>query len=168
MKKTAIILGTANYDGNTRKLISLIEQQMPVEVFLLKDFNISAFDYEHNNIDDDFIPLIERLLAFDHLVFASPVYWYTMSAQLKVFVDRLSDLLSVRKELGRQLRGKSGSVIATSASSEAPPSFSGMFDLIFNYLGMDNLGLLHCSCEQGYQPDDYKAQIDGYIKQLNR
>jgi hypothetical protein len=27
---------------------------------------------------------------------------------------------------------------------------------------------LHCSCEQGYQPDDYKAQIDGYIKQLNR
>ncbi|MDA5312487.1 flavodoxin family protein, partial [Vibrio cholerae] len=70
-------------------------------LFDLSDYAISFYDYEHMNRNDDFIHLINKLAEFDHLVFASPVYWYSMSAQLKVFFDRLSDLLTIEKELGR-------------------------------------------------------------------
>jgi multimeric flavodoxin WrbA len=37
---------------------------------------------------DDAFPIIEKMLAADVLVLATPVYFYTMSAQLKALIDR--------------------------------------------------------------------------------
>ena len=78
--------------------------------------NISAYDYEHRNRGDDFEPLIERVLAFDQIIFASPVYWYAASPAMKVFLDRISDLLDLPEllEEGRRLRGKRAFLICTS------------------------------------------------------
>lgn len=39
--------------------------------------------------DDDMMPLLEKIKAADVLVLATPVYFYTMCAQLKTFIDRL-------------------------------------------------------------------------------
>ncbi|MBQ9777944.1 MAG: flavodoxin family protein [Clostridia bacterium] len=39
--------------------------------------------------DDDMMPLLEKIKAADVLVLASPVYFYSMTAQLKTFIDRL-------------------------------------------------------------------------------
>ncbi len=39
-------------------------------------------------IDDDLKPLYPRLRAADALVFASPIYWFTISAQIKLLIDR--------------------------------------------------------------------------------
>lgn len=38
---------------------------------------------------DDMDAVKEKLIAADTIVFATPVYFYTMSAQLKTFIDRL-------------------------------------------------------------------------------
>ncbi|MGK9231193.1 flavodoxin family protein [Inquilinus limosus] len=41
-------------------------------------------------IDDGYRPLfLDRFLAADGIVLATPIYWYGMSAQLKVFFDRM-------------------------------------------------------------------------------
>ncbi|GHY53033.1 Putative NAD(P)H-dependent FMN-containing oxidoreductase YwqN [Vibrio cholerae] len=101
--KIAVVLGTSKSDGNTRKLVEVFQASTDTTLFDLSDYAISFYDYEHMNRNDDFIHLINKLVEFDHLVFASPVYWYSMSAQLKVFFDRLSDLLTIEKELGRCL-----------------------------------------------------------------
>ncbi len=82
---------------NTRKLVEVFQASTDTTLFDLSDYAISFYDYEHMNRNDDFIHLINKLVEFDHLVFASPVYWYSMSAQLKVFFDRLSDLLTIEK-----------------------------------------------------------------------
>ncbi|MCP4458779.1 MAG: NAD(P)H-dependent oxidoreductase [Cytophagales bacterium] len=37
---------------------------------------------------------------------ATPVYWYSMSGIMKVFLDRIYDVLTIEKELGRKLHGK--------------------------------------------------------------
>ena len=37
---------------------------------------------------DDMAALLEKMLAADVIVLATPVYFYSMSAQLKVFIDR--------------------------------------------------------------------------------
>ena len=59
-----------------------------------------------------------------------------MSAQLKVFFDRLSDLLGVRKDLGYKLKGKTISVMSTGTNEECPACFIEPFKLTADYLGM--------------------------------
>ena len=136
----AVILGTSKSDGNTRKLADSFVEQSGATLFDLSNFNVSFQDYSHENKNDDFLPIIHELLSFDHLVFASPVYWYSMSAQLKVFFDRLSDLLTIEKELGRRLKGKSISVLSTGYNLELPDCFVQPFELTAKYMQLEFKG----------------------------
>ncbi len=136
----AVILGTSNSDGNTRKLADSFVEQSGAKLFDLSNFNVSFYDYSHENKNDDFLPIIHELLSFDHLVFVSPVYWYSMSAQLKVFFDRLSDLLTIEKELGRRLKGKSISVLSTGYNLELPDCFVQPFELTAKYMQLEFKG----------------------------
>ncbi|EHH2514697.1 flavodoxin family protein [Vibrio parahaemolyticus] len=136
----AVILGTSKSDGNTRKLADSFVEQSGAKLFDLTNFNVSFYDYSHENKNDDFLPIIHELLSFDHLVFASPVYWYSMSAQLKVFFDRLSDLLTIEKELGRRLKGKSISVLSTGYNLELPDCFVQPFELTAKYMQLEFKG----------------------------
>lgn len=83
--KIAILIETSNDKGNTVGLVNTIAQSINTDTYNLKDYKISPFNYEHKNIDDDFIGLVTDLLKYDQMIFASPVYWYTMSVQMKVF-----------------------------------------------------------------------------------
>jgi len=132
--KVAIILGTSKSDGNTKQLVDAFVNKIDSKVFDLTELNISFFDYVHENKLDDFLPLIHELITYDHIVFATPVYWYSMSAQLKVFFDRLSDLLTIEKGLGRQLKGKSISVLATGFDLNYPKCFVQPFEMTAKYM----------------------------------
>ncbi|MGR5348012.1 flavodoxin family protein [Vibrio mediterranei] len=138
--KTAVILGTSKSDGNTRKLVDDFVTLSDALLFDLANYDISFYDYSHNNRDDDFLPLIKELSEFDHLVFASPVYWYSMSAQLKVFFDRLSDLLTIEKELGRSMKGKSVSVLSSGFNKNCPSCFVAPFELTANHMQLQFIG----------------------------
>ncbi|GLR77182.1 flavodoxin family protein [Aliivibrio sifiae] len=148
--KVAIVLGTSNGDGNTRKLSDKIKLATDATVFDLSDYNISFYDYLHENKNDDFLPLIHELSVFDHIVFASPVYWYSMSAQLKVFFDRLSDLLTIEQNLGRKLKGKSCSVISTGFNADVPSCFFEPFKLTANYLNLIYKVDLYCCIDSEF------------------
>jgi multimeric flavodoxin WrbA len=104
--KSIIIFGSSRSNGNTRKAIDTILGSSEIKVVDLNTMTIKPFDYEYKNQSDDFIPLVQMFLSYEQLVFASPVYWYTMSSIMKVFMDRFSDLLDLRRDLGRRLRGK--------------------------------------------------------------
>jgi multimeric flavodoxin WrbA len=56
--------------------------------------------------DDGFKPIAEKMAAAEGILFATPVYWYAMSAPLKIFFDRLTDMTENLKALGKQLAGK--------------------------------------------------------------
>ena len=45
--------------------------------------------------DDDFPGVLDRFLAADIVVIASPVYWLGVSAQMKCFIDRLSSYFNI-------------------------------------------------------------------------
>jgi multimeric flavodoxin WrbA len=102
----AIIFGSSSSFGNTRKVIDDILGSSGIEVFDLSNFNIGTFAYDQQNRDDDFIPLMKKLIEYDTWVIGTPVYRYNMSTQCKIFFDRFSDLLTIRKDLGHKLRGK--------------------------------------------------------------
>ncbi|MRX69570.1 Multimeric flavodoxin WrbA [Flavobacterium resistens] len=142
--KKVIILGSSRKNGNTTKIVDEISKEHHFDVVNLSDYNISYYDYESKNIDDDFLPLIRRILEeYDTLIFATPVYWYNMSGIMKVFFDRISDLIRIEKETGRKLRGKKIGVITNSHDNEIEDSFYIPFQKSADYLGMEYLGHAH-------------------------
>lgn len=134
--KIAVILGTSGEQGNTYQLVREFAKRADAVVFDLSQYEISYYDYQHRNKGDDFLPLVRELIHFDHIVFATPLYWYSMSAQMKVFFDRLSDLLTIEKTLGRQLKGKSVSMLSTGNNLDFPTCFSEPISLTVRYMKM--------------------------------
>ena len=147
-----VILGTSRSDGNTRATVNHILNGKFVELADLSTMDIGSYDYQHVNRTDSFLPLVELLIGKSLWLFATPVYWYTMSAQLKHFVDRLSDLTTIRKDLGRVLRGKSVGVIASGTDEELPEGFEAPFRLTCNYLGMRYIGTFYLQFGKDDQP----------------
>ena len=152
MESTIALFGSSRRHGNTGQLVDIIATELNIEVVDLGQLHISPYDYKHRNRGDDFEPLMKRVLGFQQVIIASPVYWYSVSPPVKIFLDRISDYLDLPDLLedGRRLRGKTGYIACTSAYENVPPSFDGMFKDTFAYLGMHFGGLLHANCRDGY------------------
>jgi multimeric flavodoxin WrbA len=114
--KAALVIGTSRPDGNTWRVLRGANEGVKLPILDLACMRISYFDYRHATQGDDFITIVEKLLQFDTIGLVTPVYWYSVSAQMKTFIDRLSDLLGPRKDLGRHLRGKRLFLMATGSS----------------------------------------------------
>ena len=88
---------------------------------------------------------MEKILTYDAIILATPVYWYTMSAQMKIFIDRLSDCLRARKDIGKNLAGKHIFVLASYGTS-LPEYFDAPFRQTCQYMKMQYGGsFLHYS-----------------------
>jgi NAD(P)H-dependent FMN reductase len=168
MPSTIALFASSRRHGNTGRLIDQVAEELRIEVVDLGALRLSAFDYGHRNRDDDFEPLIARVLDFDQLIFASPVYWYSVSPPMKVFLDRLSDLLDIEELLpqGRRLRGKTAFVACTSIVDEVAPPFIGAFRDTFEYLGMRYGGLLNANCQDGYEAAKYQPELRRFIARV--
>jgi multimeric flavodoxin WrbA len=62
-------------------------------------------------LDDDLTALLPRLRQVDALIIAGPVYWFTFSAQTKLFIDRAFYALNGPE--GHALKGKPMGLIMT-------------------------------------------------------
>lgn len=155
-----VIFGSARSFGNTRKVVDEVLKGSDTQLFDLNNFDITPFDYEHKNKHDEFIPLIEKLMNYDTWIIATPVYWYQVSTQQKIFFDRITDLLSIRKDLGRKLRGKKMFVLASFGTSY-PDGFERTIEQICEYLGMEYLGssFIYSGIENKEFLENNKAQI---------
>jgi len=163
MATTAIIYGGSRKDGDTRKVIDRVAQKISTDIFDVSDYKISFYDHEHKNNNDDFLPLVKQLLNYERWIFASPVYWYSMSAQLKVFVDRFSDLVDIEQEIGKQLHGIGAAIIATGVEDTCPLCYEDVLINTFNDLGMYYQGTLYVSSQDGVDDSRCEKSIDTFI-----
>lgn len=158
--KKVVIIGSSAHDGQTRKAVDLLRSFTVFELIDLNDFNIGYYDYRHTKADDDFIPLMRKIIdSYDTLIFATPVYWYSMSGIMKVFFDRITDLLDNEKDLARKLRTKNMAVLTSSVGDHLGEDFWLPFKATANYLGMKYLADLH-TIENKYEPQDLKRFAD--------
>ena len=142
--KTIIISASSRKNGDTAIIANKLATSADSKIIHLVDYSISHYDYEHKNSSDDFIPLMQKLINnYDTFVFITPVYWYSMSGILKVFFDRITDLLTIEKEMGRQLRKKNMVVITSSIGNNLGDDFWIPFTKSANYLGITYLGNIH-------------------------
>jgi NAD(P)H-dependent FMN reductase len=161
MQSTIALFSSARRLGNTGRFMDRIASVLDVEVVDLASQRIAPYDYDHRNRDDDFETLMQRVLGFDQIIFATPIYWYAVSPAMKIFLDRISDLLEVPGLLaaGRRLRGKAAYVVCTSISEEPSAAFIGAFVETFEYLGMRYGGVAHADCRDGYLPALHEGEV---------
>ncbi len=168
MSKTVIIQGSSRSNGNTNKIINYITTIKDYDVIDLYDKKIGHFDYNFSNKNDDFLPLIKEVIeTYDTIIFATPVYWYSMSGVLKVFFDRFSDLLHFKKELGRKLRGKNMAMLSCGSGPELKKEFSMPFIASADYLGMKYLGDIHTWLDnENVISNEVKTSIQKFVDTL--
>jgi len=157
---TIALLSSSRRRGNTGQLIDRIALELNVEVVDLASQRMSPYDYDHLNRNDDFEPLMKRVLAHEQIIFATPIYWYAVSPAMKVFFDRLSDLLELPDLLseGRRLRGKKAYVVCTSIGNDPSVAFVDAIRETFDYLGMHLGAVVHVNCRDGYLPTVHDSE----------
>ena len=165
-KKPLVILGSSRSDGNTRIAVEKVIAGRDIEVVDLSKLDISHYDYENTNLEDDFIPLAEKMVEHDPIILATPVYWYTMSARMKVFIDRWTDLITVRKDLGRAMKGKK-IFLVTSFGGEYPEGFEDPISLTCKYLDMEFRGFYpHYSGEDEEKRKESDSHLQNFIDRV--
>lgn len=102
MKKVVLISSSPRRKGNSEILCNQFlkgakEAKLDTEIIHLNDYSISpciACEYcrSHNQRcfkKDDANSIIQKMIEADIWVLATPVYFYSMSAQLKTLIDRM-------------------------------------------------------------------------------
>ena len=167
--RTVIIQCSARIDGDSASITNWLSQKFNADSIALCELTIHPFDYKNRFESDDFISTIQKLIdSYQHIIFVTPVYWYTMSARMKIFLDRISDLLKWHKETGRQLRGMSMGLFSVSNDPELQDHFDVPIRLSAGYLGMPYLGHTHCWVESGAIPDEVQKKIEEYMNSIPR
>ena len=165
-----IIFGSSRSQGNTRKVVDKLLESLDFDLIDLKEKDIGAFDYEFKNQEDDFLPLMKTIVTqYDFLLFATPVYWYSMSGIMKHFFDRFSDCLKIEKDVGRKLRGKTMAMISCGYDKVTVPGFSEPFSATAKYLGMNYFGNLHTWMEDDAElEEEVKTAISAFADAISQ
>ena len=165
IKNGIIIQGSSRSHGDTRKISEFIisSSPEPLEFIDLLNFEINHYDYNHRHQGDDFFKIIEKLLKYDSWIFITPVYWYSMSGVMKVFLDRFTDLLKVRKNYGRQLKGKNLAMVSCSNDKDRTSGFELPFINTAAYLEMNFSGEIHTWVSDGEISEESRQLIQKFI-----
>ncbi len=162
-KRIVIVKGSPRKSGNSATLAEQVEKGAreagaQVESFYLHGMDISpcdACDVCHGEafpgcvIEDDMQILYPKLLSADAIVIASPVYWFTVSAQTKLFMDRCYALVDAE---GYSLREKRIGIVMS--YGDADPFNSGAvnafrtFQDAFGYVGAEIIGMVYGSADE--------------------
>ena len=108
--------------------------------------------------DDDMQVLYPKIIAADAFIIASPVYWFTMSAQTKIFMDRCYGLTAYAE------KPFAGKRIAIAMSyGDADPFGSGCVNALrtfqdaYRYTGSKIVGMVYGSAVDVGEIADNKA-----------
>ena len=133
MKRVVALYGSPRKNGNSTALMKQAvagarEAGASVDEIFLRDHKISPCLEIYNCIKtgecairDDFPAILEKLEASDGVMLASPIFFYTVSAHTKIFMDRCQALW-VRKywidkqEFGKTPEQRKGLFIAVGAT----------------------------------------------------
>ena len=161
--KVIALQGSPRVDGNTTKLLDAMFNGHHIDIVHVVEAGIRPYEYTGFPDDDPVLALGERMGAADIIVFATPVFWYSMSAQLKAFFDRFTDLMFVRKEIGQKLGGRLAYLVSSGAEAELPEGFEVPFRRTCQYIGMDYRGAFYGMTNPdsvGFSPEVLKAAND--------
>jgi multimeric flavodoxin WrbA len=165
--KILVISGSARHQGDTERYLNQVFAGTTYRHISLIDHTVYTYDYaETYPADDGFLAIAQQLLAYPAIVFATPVYWYSMSGRMKVFFDRMTELMHVHKAIGKQLKGKHLFLLAVSASEAMPAGFEVPFSETAGYFDMHYGGCIHFNSEEPNA--DRHQDIQAFIQSIQQ
>jgi multimeric flavodoxin WrbA len=170
-----VVIGSPRRKGNSATLAQRVavgakDTGAQVETFFLHAMDIrpcTACDACRTKlkkdciIKDDMKRLYPKMKAADGIVIASPIYWFTVSAQTKLFMDRW---YALGGDDGYELAGKKFGIVL--AYADADPFISGAVNALrtfqdaFNYIGAEMVGTVYGSAWKAGEIKKNKALMD--------
>lgn len=169
-----ILNGSPRHYGNTRAALetmkNILEDKNIVEVLDVCNIKLSgccACDgCKHNGghcvCPDESDTVIQKIVQADVVIFGTPVYWWGMSAQLKMVVDKFYSQDSQFKTMSKKI-----GVVAVGANDLENPQYRlihNQFQCISEYLHWDLAFSLSFSA---YEPGELMVQ-EGTIEKLKQ
>ena len=159
-RKIMVVIGSPRRKGNSATLAKQVadgakDAGAKVDTFFLQGMDIrpcTACDACRTKlkkdciIKDDMKKLYPKMKAADGIVIASPIYWFTVSAQTKLFMDRW---YALGGDDGYELAGKKFGIVL--AYADADPFTSGAVNALrtfqdaFNFIGAELVGAVYGS-----------------------
>ena len=151
MNKTVILNGSPRKKGNTSYIVnelktSVEEKIAASEVVVL---TVNNMDFKSCQacegckrtggkcvFKDDTNAMISEILSADNLVFATPVYFFGMTAQLKLAIDKFYCVGGMDKPFGKKKIG----IISVGGAATNHGQYdliSKQFKMMFDYIGWD-------------------------------
>jgi multimeric flavodoxin WrbA len=185
-KKVLILNGSPRKNGNTVFLIGRLKEGIhetqpdaEIEIIHLAFLKISPCNAcdgcrmenpgkPYCVIRDDMAGLYDKVIKADAIIIASPVYWFTMTAQTKLFVDRLYGLWL---EKTKALSGKT--IAAIMVYGDADPYISGAINAIrtiediCKYCGANLAGIVYGTAN-GIGDAEKNAELTQKARMLGR
>ena len=169
MKKITILHGSPRRNGNSAVLAEQLAEGVRNKGGEVRFFHLHELDIQPCTgcescqgdpgsgcvIDDGMQKIYDSIKGSDAVVFAGPVYWFSVSAQTKTAVDRLYAVGGVEANV---LGGKAFGIALTYA--DVDPFVSGaanavrMFQDMAGYLGVTISGVVHGSA---YEPGEIRS-----------
>jgi len=111
-------------------------------------------------LNDELTPVLEELRAADGWVLASPIYYDSVSGQMKIFFDRCRTFTRdrVTHELAPQLEGKRKGVVIVAYEDKPRDDYRHEAEKLANYLAwMGDFGDVELVCEGNLSARDAAA-----------
>lgn len=165
MKKIVCIQGGPRKNGNTRAVTALVMEAARQEQAEVVDIDATALEFKVPGclgcqkcqkteeflctLGDPLALAVATLPAYDVIVLATPLYWWSYSAQLKIFIDRLYSLCKFGGH-GEHRMALAGRKLALIATGGGP--IDNNLDLLESQL-RNPAGMMGCSFASCLFPD---------------
>ncbi|HPA62959.1 MAG TPA: flavodoxin family protein [Spirochaetota bacterium] len=168
MKKVTAILGSPRRESNTEILLNEAlrgakDRGFSVNTFYLNEMRIKGcqacyFCKENNTtecaVTDDMYNIYSSLHESSALIIATPVYFGGVTAQTKLFTDRMFPFIDLNVRTLIEKRKKASFIFTQNQPHpflfrKSMDSFAEMF----SYIGFDTIDILSaCGLDKGYKP----------------
>ena len=157
----SVFYGSSRKDGNSELLANEVLKGLDFKSIRLQELLIDPIEDKRHSVEgfsikiDDYDQIIQQMLTSHILVFATPIYWYSMSGTMKMMFDRLSQAIRDTRypHLKKHLQTTKIIVLAVGGDE---PHIKGLpmiqqFHYIFDFLGMS---FDHYLLAKGNRPKD--------------
>ena len=164
-KKILVLLGSPRKKGNSTTLAKQIVKGAEsagaeVDTVYLNGLNIKPCqgcygcrrqDSQGCVVDDDMQALYPKIKSSDAMVIATPVYWFTMTAQTKIFMDRCFGLFDANFTVNPLYKKR---IAIAMSYGDTDPFNSGCVNALrsfqdaFRYVGARIDGMVYGSAEE--------------------
>jgi multimeric flavodoxin WrbA len=146
-------VGSPRKNGNTQLLVEKVlagsaAEGAETKIFYLNDLNIKSCQacnfcktHDHCQQDDDMTQLYEELITADGVVIGSPIYMGYLSAQTKLFFDRLYAFFNPGA-VSRLPRGKKGALVFAQGGGDDIAVLNALAQRLSDMFGIEIKGIV--------------------------